>query len=188
MANTLERHSRMATPAASPIRVLAVIPGDGCGASFDFARRQVESLKALNVDVRPYFLLSRTSPLAVLREYMQLRRNIRQFRPHLIHAHYGTITSFVCAISTFTPLVITFRGSDMQGDHDYSPLRSWIAQLLSQLSSLRARRIICVSRGLRDRLWCRRKRAVVIPTGVNLRLFHPQSKEHARALLGWKMN
>jgi teichuronic acid biosynthesis glycosyltransferase TuaC len=173
--------------ASPPIRVLAVIPGDGCGASFDFAKRQVATLAEPNLAIRSFFLLSRTSPAALFRECLQLRRNIHQFRPHLIHAHYGTMTSFLCAALTSTPLVITFRGSDLNGTPEYSRLRSWFAKLLSQLSCLRARRIICVSRELRNKLWWQRGRSVVIPTGVNLKLFRPQSKEQARRLLGWDM-
>ena len=167
------------------IRVLAVIP-DGSGVMYAF--RQVSSLRELGVDVSQFSLRSRTSPTTLLKEYKRLKREIRRFRPHLVHAHYGTVTSFLCAVSSPVPLVITFRGSDLNGDPDVSFLRSWIAQLLSQISSVWGDAIICVSSRLRDRLWWHRHDVRVIPSGVNLDLFHVESKEQARGILGWEQN
>jgi teichuronic acid biosynthesis glycosyltransferase TuaC len=167
------------------LRVLAVVPGDDQGSSFIFARRQIASLADVSVNVRTFFLRSRTSPVAVLKEWIRLRREIREFRADLVHAHYGTLTSFLCAIATNLPLVITFRGNDLGDDPDISLLRSRLGQVLSQLSCLRAKGIICVSRRLRELLWWYKSRAAVIPTGVDLNLFRPQPKDEARALLGW---
>jgi len=167
------------------IRVLAVIP-DGSGVVYAF--RQVSSLRETGVDVSQFSLRSRTSPMALLKEYRRFKREIRRFRPHLVHAHYGTVTSFLCAVSSPVPLVITFRGSDLNGDPDVSFIRSWIAQLLSQISSLRGDAIICVSSRLRDRLWWHLRDVRVIPSGVNLDLFQLDSREHARRLLGWEQN
>ena len=164
------------------IRVLAVIPA---GRGVMYATRQISSLIDAGVDVGTFALMSRTSPLRLLKEYKRLRSEIRRFRPHLIHAHYGTVTSFLCAVSSQVPLVITFRGSDLNGDPDVSFLRSQVAQVLSQISSLRGHAIICVSHRLRDRLWWRRNHVSIIPSGVNLDVFRPQPKHQARALLGW---
>ena len=167
------------------IRVLAVIPA---GSGVMYAFRQVSSVREIGVDVSQFSLRSRTSPTTVLKEYRRLKREIRRFRPHLVHAHYGTVTSFLCAVSSRVPLVITFQGSDLNGDPDVSFLRSWIGQLLSQMSSLLGDAIICVSPRLRDRLWWDRRTVRVIPSGVNLDRFHLESKEQARSLLGWQQN
>jgi teichuronic acid biosynthesis glycosyltransferase TuaC len=151
-----------------------------------FVRRQIDSLARLGVNVRTFFLASRTSPLAIAKEGRRLRREIRQFRPHLLHAHYGTVTSLLCALVASVPLVITFRGNDLGDDPDISLLRTRFGQMLSQISCLKATRIICVSRRLRDLLWWRRERTAVIPSGVDLSLFRPQDKHAARAQLGWE--
>jgi len=60
-----------------------------------------------------------------------------------------------------------------------------MGRLLSNLAALKADRIICVSSGLRDALWWRRTRTVVIPDGVDVDLFRPGSQETARLALGW---
>jgi teichuronic acid biosynthesis glycosyltransferase TuaC len=174
-------------PHGSPecLRVLAVVPGDGQGSSYIFARRQIASLMDIGLNVHTHFVRSRTSPVTVAKEWMRIRREIGQFRPHLVHAHYGTVTAFLCAMATNVPLIITFRGNDLGDDPDISLLRSRLGQVLSQISCLRAKRIICVSRRLRERLWWQKSRAVVIPTGVNLNLFRPLPKQETRAFLGW---
>src|SRR6516162_4847741 len=167
------------------LHVLAVVPGDGQGASYIFARRQIKSLADTGVSLRTFFVRSRTSPLTIVSEWSRLRREIRQFRPHLLHAHYGTVTSFLCAVSSSIPLVITFRGNDLGDDPDIGLIRTRLGQMLSHISCLRAKRIICVSQRLRELLWWHRDRAAVIPTGIDMNLFRPQPKYEARMLLGW---
>jgi teichuronic acid biosynthesis glycosyltransferase TuaC len=168
------------------MRILAVIPGTGEDADFIFARRQVESLVNLGLDIQVFYLKSRTEPRVVLREYLRLKKTISECAPDLVHAHFGTVTSFVCACATLRPLAITFRGSDLNAERGIGFLRVRIGLLLSQLSALRASAIFCTSEKLRDQLWWRRGKAVVIPSGINLSLFDPMEKKHARKLLGWQ--
>ena len=60
--------------------------------------------------------------------------------------------------------------------------------MLSQLAALRARRIICVSRRLADRLWWRRKTVAVIPSGIDLKVFSRIERHDARRKLGWPID
>lgn len=170
----------------APIRILAVIPGDGSGSSMIFARRQVRSLSGLGVETRVFFVEKRLQPWQVARAARKLRSVVREFRPDIVHAHYGTVTSFLCACVTRRPLVITFRGSDLNRHGSVSSVRYLVAFALSQLSTLRARRVICVSPQLRDRLWWAGEIAAVLPSGVDLGLFQPQSQNDARGVLGWE--
>ncbi len=85
-------------------------------------------------------------------------------------------------------LVVTFRGSDLNLDPNIGMLRGYSSLLLSQVAAWRAARIICVTQQLRERLWWRQDRAVVLPTGVNLEVFHPVPKVEARARLGWRQD
>jgi glycosyltransferase involved in cell wall biosynthesis len=57
--------------------------------------------------------------------------------------------------------------------------------LISQLASLRASAIVCVSRRLQDHLWWRKNVSVVLPSGVNLDVFRPMPKRQAREQLGY---
>lgn len=180
----VERISRtQVNRASNALKVLAVIPGDL--STFNFARTQVECLIGLGVNIRTFSLMSRTSPSGLLQACLALRKELKEFKPDIVHAHFGTMTAFLCAVSSRIPLVISFKGSDLYLHPESGPVRARIAFLLSQLACLRASRVICVSRRLRDRLWWRRNRATVIPDGINLKMFRPQKKEEARTLLGW---
>src|SRR5438874_1529875 len=93
-SDTVARAAIFPRSPAAAIRVLAVIPGEGEGANFIFARRQVESLLAMGLSVQTFYLKSRSSPVIVLKEWLRLRRSIVEFSPDIVHAHYGTVTSF----------------------------------------------------------------------------------------------
>jgi glycosyltransferase involved in cell wall biosynthesis len=167
------------------IRVLAVIPGKSEGASMIFSRRQVEALSATGTNIRSFYVQSRTAPVLVFREWKRLRNEIRQYQPHLLHAHYGTVTSFLCAISSSCPLVVTFRGGDLNPDSAVGWFRSNLGHVLSQISAIRAKQVICVSRQLQAKLWWRNHSALVLPTGVDLEMFQPMPKSQARSQLNW---
>lgn len=166
-------------------KVAVVIPGNSDGSGFVFARRQAESLRAKGLRIHVIFFDSRLSLVGIGKNCCAIRRAVRQFQPDVLHVHYGTVTAFVSAYATRLPLVITFHGSDLQPEPGINKLRTAVAVILSQLAVLRARRIICVSQDLKARLWWRRQVVTVLPIGVNLEQFKPQSKCEARKLLGW---
>lgn len=169
-------------------RVLAVIPASDEWALAFFVR-QMESIRAAGCEVESFFLTSRTNVGVLLRERRRLRARLRAFQPEVVHAQNGTMTAFFTALATARPLVISFRGSDLNPPGpDDRPLRVRVGHVLSHLSSFRARRIICVSKEVQSRLLVQRTSAAVIPTGVNLQLFHPRPQAEARARLGWPAN
>jgi len=165
------------------LRVLAVIPGDEHGPSMVFAKRQSRALTDAGCDCQMFFLSSRTSLPAVGRELLRLRRTIAEMKPHVVHAHYGSVTSLLCTLATGRPVIAQFRGSDLLAPGG-SP-RARLARLMSQLSALRAWRIICVSAELQRSLWWNRGRVAVVPSGVDVDRFEPQSRVEARRQLGW---
>jgi glycosyltransferase involved in cell wall biosynthesis len=171
-----------------PLRVLAVIPYSPSNGSVVFIKRQVASLKDAGIVCEPFLLASRTSPWVLVKEWRRLRAMIRLFRPDIVHAHFGTVTALFTSLSTHMPLVVTYRGSDLNPNPSDPPLRQSVGRLFSQVAALRADRIICVSKQLQDRLWWRRGRVTVIPSGVDTSLFFPRPVNAARAELGWAMS
>lgn len=170
----------------APLRVLAVVPGDMKGNSFVFARRQISALESLGVNVRNFNFTDRTSLKGLFREWQRLRREIRLFQPDIVHAHYGTITALLCALAFPRRLVITYRGSDLNGSPGTGFLRRYAGIALSQLAALRAHAIICVSTRLRRKLWWQREKASILPSGVDMKTFRPMATHEARAMLGWE--
>ena len=82
-------------------------------------------------------------------------------------------------------MIVTYRGSDLNPNRSRGWLREALGTLLSQLAALRAARIICVSNQLKHKLWWRRDRVIVIPTGVDMTLFYPRDLQEARRELQW---
>jgi glycosyltransferase involved in cell wall biosynthesis len=156
-----------------------------------FARRQADWLAREGVAVECFYLRSRTSPGTLAREYFRLRGHIARTQPALVHAQFGTVTAMLAALAAGrSPLAITYRGGDLNppptGTTSRSAAaRSFLARLLSQLAALRAGLIVCVSEDLRQRLWWKRNRAVVLPSGVDTDQFQPQARDAVRVRLGW---
>lgn len=168
------------------LRVLYVIPGEAEGASMIFAKRQAASFRKLAVVVDMFFLASRTSPFVLAKEWLRLRRKIQTFKPDLVHAQFGTMTAFLCAIAKKSPLVVTYQGTDLNRSYSISRMRSGAGRFLSRIAALRANQIICVSEELKRRLWCGRGRTTVVPSGVDTTIFYARSREEARTELGWE--
>lgn len=169
------------------LRVLAVIPGDEQGSSFIFAKRQVESIKAKNIAISTFYLSSRTNPLKVLKEIFRFKKFIKEFKPDIIHSHYGTVTAFIPAFFSNIPLVITLQGSDINRTPADGFLRDLVGRFLTQLACLKAKKIICVSMRLKEKLW-KKKKAVTIANGINLDHFELIGKAEARKNLDWNLN
>jgi len=169
------------------LRVLYVIPGEEEGPSFVFARRQVDAMIRSGVQAARFFLRSRTSPVMLLAERKRFRAGVQSFKPDLVHAHFGSVTALFCALCTSKPLVVTYRGSDLNPSPGDGLVRHLLGHLLSQLAALRASGIICVSEQLKSRLWWGRSgaRAAVITESMDLGLFRIMPRELARQELAW---
>jgi teichuronic acid biosynthesis glycosyltransferase TuaC len=169
------------------MRVMYVIPSKPEGDKFIFARRQIACMESAGITTRSFFLTSRTSIPAVIAAFCRLRREMKDFQPHIVHAQFGTMNAMACVCAGARPLVVTFRGSDLNPSCDITRFRSWGGRLLSQVAALRAESIICVTAQLKSRLWWRKSRAKVIPNGVDLSMFSPIPKADARGILGWQV-
>jgi glycosyltransferase involved in cell wall biosynthesis len=172
----------------SNLRVLSVVPGPPIGWRMIFIRNDIAAIERLGVTGRSFYLLSRTSVPLLLKEAYRFRKELQDFKPDLVHVHYGTVSAFFCVALTRRPLVVTYQGSDLNPCTGMNAVRWGVGRLLSQLAALRAKRIICVSRELRDRLWWRQARAHVLPSGVDTSVFYPWPIREARAQLGWALD
>jgi glycosyltransferase involved in cell wall biosynthesis len=172
----------------APFRILFVSPGVLAGAHLVFVRREAEALRAAGHQVDVFhFHNDSYLPWRVAGEVRKLRGEIRRARPDLVHAQFGKFNALVAALAAGnTPLVITFRGTDINRNTRYTWLRSAIGLAASQLAAFAAQGLICVSREIRSKVWARRRRpSIVVPTGVNLRTFVPLDRRIARERLGF---
>ncbi len=114
-------------------------------------------------------------------------------RADLVHAQYGSLTSFLAWMgSGRKPLIISFGGSDLLGlgANDWkSKLRNKITFRLGLLAAQKAIQLIVKSENLFNTLpnYLKNK-ATIVSNGINTKIFSPQNKLDARQRLGWMEN
>ncbi len=126
------------------------------------------------------------SPAHILSKWLELRREVLSVAPDLVHGQYGSVVGIIAALAG-KPTVISYCGSDLLRGSSVSLLRKLFSILLSNVAALRADGLICKSEQLRQALWWRKNRAVVIPNGIDFKLFVPGPQGKARERLGWNL-
>jgi len=158
-------------------------PGPGI-----FVARQVRELRRLGVLIDVLHFPSRGNPLNHLRAWRELRRRIRGCDYDLIHAQFGH-AGLVAQAQRKLPVVVTFRGPDLEGVFDHAGRMTLKGRVLVALCRRLARtadEVVVVSETLARRL--PRKDYHVVPSGLDLECFSPAPREQARRALGWDLD
>ena len=167
-------------------RVLFVIPGiEKNEFQMPFSRRFARFAQTYGVDSETFFLSSRVSVWKLLCECRNFIAKQREFKPDFVHAQYGTVTALFCVLLTRCPVLITFRGSDLNPCPGGKFFRTWLSHVFSKVSARFAAFIFCVSRGLTEHIpssVCCPVR--VDPSGVDDSSFFPRSSVASRNKLG----
>lgn len=151
--------------------------------SAPFVRRQVEALRRLGVEVDVFHFRGARNPFNYLAAWRNVRRRLADGPYDLVHAQWGQ--SALPALPKRLPLVVTFRGSDLQGILGRSGGYSVSGVLLRAISKWVSRisdQVIIVSERLAPYLTKREYH--VIPSGIDLDSFRPKPEAEARSLLG----
>lgn len=143
--------------------------------------------------VEVFHFIDRRTLSGFIKSWNNLNQLISEFRPDLIHVHYGSTTGFLGALSKKTcPWVISFGGSELLGHPNkgiYWRAREKWAIGLSHFAANRADSIICVSKNLFDALSIRnQQKTFLIPRGIDLSVFTVKNKLESRKKLGWSEN
>lgn len=139
-----------------------------------FVLEQVESLKHLGVDF-DFFGIVGKGPLGYLKNLPALKRKIKEYKPDLIHAHYG-LSGLLATLQRKIPVVVTYHGSDIHS--------GGLIQKLSKLAMKRSVYNIIVAQHLKDMVG-EVNNCSIIPCGVDDKTFYPMSMCDARKRLGW---
>ena len=175
------------TTADAPLRVLMITSewpvADGRPRTTYFIKRQAEFLQAAGVHVDVFHFKGAKNPWNYVRAWVRARRRIAQHSYDLVHAQFGM--SGLLALPKRLPLVVTFRGDDVQGivGWDGITLAGRVLQLACRIVARWADAAIVVSEHMKDYL-PRSVRPHVIPSGLDLNLFRVIPRDEARGRLG----
>jgi glycosyltransferase involved in cell wall biosynthesis len=107
-----------------------------------------------------------------------LKAKIREFKPDIVHAHYG-LSAITAELQSLVPVVTTFHNGETL---------NWHVNLMSSLMSLRAKHVIYVAQHIRDLSYFKAKNYSIIPCGVPMEEMIITPKEEARRQLGWDLD
>jgi glycosyltransferase involved in cell wall biosynthesis len=169
------------------IRVLMVTSDwlwNSWGGPAVFIARQADFLRHAGVDVDLFPFRGARSPANYASAWREVQRRLKQGSYDLVHAQFGQ--SGITALPKRVPLVVTFRGDDLEGiigeNGRYLPA-GWLLRQLSRQVARRADAAIVVSDHMKQHL-PRTVTAHVIPSGLDLDLFRPEPQQIARSRLG----
>jgi len=135
-----------------------------------FVTEQGEALRNAGCEVE-YFLVQGNYVKAL----KPLKAKIREFKPDVVHAHYG-LSAITAELQSLVPVVTTFHNGETH---------TWHVNLLSSLMSLRAKHVIYVAQHIHDMVYFKARNYSIIPCGVSLEDSVVMDKAEARKKLGW---
>lgn len=149
-----------------------------------FMVRQVEALRKTGVDVKVFAFQGRKNPVNYAAAWLRLRLQYRWRDFDLVHIQFGQ--SGLIALPTPLPLVVTFRGSDVQGIVQAGgryTLAGRVLRAVSQWVARQADAVVVVAQHLAEQL-PHGVTPQVIPAGLDLERFRPMPQGEARRALG----
>lgn len=138
-----------------------------------FVTEQGEAIRALGHEV-DYFLVKGNYIKAV----GALKRKIHEFKPDIVHAHYG-LSAITAELQSIVPVVTTFHNGETL---------NWHVNLMSSPMSLRAKHVIYVAQHIRDLSYFKARQYSIIPCGVPMEQMTIVPQSEARRQLGWDPN
>ena len=138
-----------------------------------FVTEQGEAIRAAGCEVE-YFLIKGN----YLKAVKALKTKIREFKPDIVHAHYG-LSAITAELQSLVPVVTTFHNGETLNP---------VVNFVSSLMSLRAKHVIYVAQHIRDLSYFKARNYSNIPCGVNMDECVVMDKAEARRQLGWDPN
>lgn len=178
-------------PASQVLIVTNMWPDDERPVYGIFVKRQVESLLRSGVRCDVLYVRGYRSPFVYLRAavWFALSSLGLRGRYRLIHAHAGE-TGLVARFHCGAPVLVSYCGDDLLGNPGgdggvtlQSRLRSLVLRQHARLFSATVTKSAAMERALPATT---RPKNLVVPNGVDVRLFHPIPRNEARRQLAWK--
>lgn len=156
------------------MKILFVSSGNNLWGLSPIIKSQGESLIEIGHDV-DFFLIKGQGFWGYLKNISDLHRKIKLLNPDIIHAHYS-LSGFLCAFIFSKPNIVSLMGSDVKKKGLSKVLLNFFTRLIWNKTLVKTDEMKS-SLGF--------KKALVIPNGVNLKIFFPQDKSKSQNFLGW---
>ena len=152
-----------------------------------FLVREVNQIKKMGVKVDIFSFKGAKKFQNYFLSWKKVRSILKKKEYDIIHVHWGYNT--ILSLPTKTPIVITYRGDDLNGisymDGITNKLKSFIVVLISQISSYFAASTILVTKSFTKKL-NKNIPSYIIPSGIDLNIFRPMDKNHCKEKLNFK--
>ena len=172
------------------MKVLMITPGWPSKSnpnSSPFIFRQYESLIKHGIDVTIFNFKGNKNPVNYILALAKIQILLRRNTYDLIHAQWGHTA--LLTLNTKLPLVVTYRGMDLEGIINkngkysiYGKFLTWISKFTATIAD----EVIVVSKSLGNKL--SRQDYTILPSGINLELFKPLNKFECRRTLNLPHN
>lgn len=142
-----------------------------------FIREQVGALREQGCECEYYYVKGK-GIMGYLRAIPGLRKMIREWKPDVVHAHYGLSCLLTNMATRRVPVVSTYHGSDI----NLPKVRSFskMAMRLSAWNIFVSKRNMALAGVVEG------KKASLVPCGISLSEDQLQTRETARTALGWR--
>ena len=145
------------------MKILLVHSGNAVGgdsSKYTFVVEQGEELRKLGCEIAYYAVVGK-GMWGYLRNVKPLRKKIQEWKPDIVHAHYGLCgMAAVLAVRKKVPVVITCHNGETL---------SKSANIISSLAIRRADYTICVAQHIYDKLYLKPKPYIIQPCGIDLK-------------------
>lgn len=155
------------------MRIL-VVANFNTGHFSPFVVEQVDSIRKLGVEFE-YFGVVGKGTLGYLKNLPALKRKIKEFRPDIVHAHYG-LSGTLASLQNLVPVIVTYHNGET-----LSP----VVNAISAIGSLRAAHTIYVAQHIRKLSYAKPKEYSIIPCGITLEDISLTPYSTARKELGF---
>lgn len=139
-----------------------------------FVHEQVNATKMLGADIEVFGIWGK-GIWGYLGNRRRLMQKIKEFRPDVIHAHYG-LSGLLANLQRGISVITTYHGSDI---HSSKKIR-----FLSKLAMCLSKHNIFVGRSLYDIAKYGRKNYSILSCGLDLSTVHPIDVSTARKAMG----
>ena len=147
---------------------ILIVCSEHSGKVSTFITEQANSIRSMGVEI-DYFLVDRKGLFGYLKKRKALIQAIRDYKPDIIHAHYG-LSGLLANLQRSVPVVTTYHGSDVNNAAVFPFSR--LCMMLS-VHNIFVSDKIRIKSGLTSKL-------SLISCGVDIDLFKPIDKIQAR--------